>query len=422
MIYRCLAVLLFLSLPLQIVDARSKRVIVLSIDGLPGYYIHKKEFKKYAPYLYRHILKSKYNSSAFTVNPSLTYPAHTSMVTGKNPAEHGILYNSPDTEMETTGWMWYFSDIKSTTLYDYFRMAGKTTASVYWPVTAGADITWNIPQIWITKQKEDGKLLRLLSTPGLYQWLEKKTGITLVEKSSDRDRFRAGMEIWNSKKPDLMLLYSMDLDTEQHVSGPESRETWKVLREIDRGFAEFVRQTGLYKDKDTALLVVSDHGFNTSHMVCNPNTVLAKMNLYKEDNSQYYFKSLGGIAVLLKHPKKHGLSLRKLKKISDSLQPCQSEFVYSGDKVSNLKKEVNPGALGFLISAGGFVFRQSAATELAEKKDPVFTHGFVASQEKLKTVISVYPAFAAESIPMDIKQVFYLACKWAGVTCAIPST
>jgi len=41
-----------------------------------------------------------------------------------------------------------------------------TTAHVHWPVTVGARITYNLPQLWRAGTEDDRKLLRALSTPG----------------------------------------------------------------------------------------------------------------------------------------------------------------------------------------------------------------------------------------------------------------
>ena len=84
-----------------------------------------------------------------SVCPSLTYPAHAAIVTGRNPSHTGIVNNirfqpfrkEPD-------WFWQRRFIRGTTLYDQAEEAGLRTAALLWPVTAGAKITWNMPEIW----------------------------------------------------------------------------------------------------------------------------------------------------------------------------------------------------------------------------------------------------------------------------------
>src|SRR5258706_8745586 len=90
-------------------------------------------------------------------------------MTGVWPAKHGILANQTFDPMQKNheGWYWYAEDIRVPTLWDAAAAAGRTTASIQWPVTAGAKINWNIPEIWRAGTSEDAKLVRVVSTPGL---------------------------------------------------------------------------------------------------------------------------------------------------------------------------------------------------------------------------------------------------------------
>ena len=75
--------------------------------------------------------------------PSLTYPNHTSMVTGAYSAEHGIYHNrifSP-TEGPTDAWNWYESAIRVPTLWQVAEKAGLKVAILRWPASVGAHVT-----------------------------------------------------------------------------------------------------------------------------------------------------------------------------------------------------------------------------------------------------------------------------------------
>ena len=82
------------------------------------------------------------------VTPTVTYPSHTTLVTGVAPAVHGILNNTPFDPLgeNAGGWYWYADDIKVPTLWDVAGDAGLVTANVDWPVTVGARIRHNIVQ------------------------------------------------------------------------------------------------------------------------------------------------------------------------------------------------------------------------------------------------------------------------------------
>ena len=101
--------------------------------------------------------------------PTLTYPSHVTLLTGVTPATHGVTGNLTFDPYNTNqyGWDWYASDIKVPTLWDAAHAAGLSTANVHWPVSVGAPVDWNLPQIWRTGSPDDRKLLAALATPGL---------------------------------------------------------------------------------------------------------------------------------------------------------------------------------------------------------------------------------------------------------------
>ena len=55
-----------------------------------------------------------------TVFPALTYPAHTTLVTGCEPARHGIWHNQPfqpEKQPEMRAWYWEERQVKRETLF-----------------------------------------------------------------------------------------------------------------------------------------------------------------------------------------------------------------------------------------------------------------------------------------------------------------
>ena len=62
-----------------------------------------------------------------TVYPTLTYPIHTSLITGCYPRTHGIGHNQPfqpDTPPNMRAWYWSVKDIKVKTLYQAAKEKG----------------------------------------------------------------------------------------------------------------------------------------------------------------------------------------------------------------------------------------------------------------------------------------------------------
>jgi predicted AlkP superfamily pyrophosphatase or phosphodiesterase len=78
-----------------------------------------------------------------SVFPSMTYPSHTTMVTGVQPAVHGIYYNTGPGEKV----YWNDSSIKSPTLWAAAEQKGMVVAALLWPVSADAPVQYDIPDI-----------------------------------------------------------------------------------------------------------------------------------------------------------------------------------------------------------------------------------------------------------------------------------
>src|SRR5262249_16878939 len=151
-------------------------LVLISIDGLrPDYVLADDHHGLKIPNLRQLVVDGSYATGVKALVPTGTFPSHTTLVTGVSPARHGILANTPFDPLQRNldGWYWYAEDIKVRTLWDQAADAGFVTSSVEWPVTAGARVTYNIPQYWRAKTRDDQKLHRLMTTPGLLPEVEK---------------------------------------------------------------------------------------------------------------------------------------------------------------------------------------------------------------------------------------------------------
>src|SRR5579863_1158911 len=172
--------LLLLALLGAATAASAQPVLLISLDGLrPGDISDAPARGLKVPNLRRFLAQGSYADGVIGILPTVTYPSHTTLITGAAPARHGIVNNLTfdPTQINREGWYWYASDIKVPTLWDAAHAAHLTTGNIHWPVSVGAcSIDWNLPQIWITGHPDDAKLLAALATPGLLQELEASEG------------------------------------------------------------------------------------------------------------------------------------------------------------------------------------------------------------------------------------------------------
>jgi predicted AlkP superfamily pyrophosphatase or phosphodiesterase len=262
-------------------------VVVISIDGLkPDYVLEADRHGLRIPNLRRFLTTGTYASGVRGAVPTVTYPSHTTLVTGASPARHGIFGNTTFDPLVKNqgGWYWYAEDIRVATLWDAARAAGLTTGSIHWPVTVGAQMTWNIPQIWRTGEPDDRKLVRALSTRGLLDSLEREVGTPYPDGADettegDERRARFAERLLLSRRPMFTLTYFTALDHAQHESGPGSRDAFATLERIDAIVGRITGAAQQAHDGRAVVAVVSDHGFHSVTRALNPGVALRKAGL-----------------------------------------------------------------------------------------------------------------------------------------------
>ncbi|HEY7697098.1 MAG TPA: ectonucleotide pyrophosphatase/phosphodiesterase [Vicinamibacteria bacterium] len=260
-------------------------LVLLSIDGLKPDYVLKADTHGLKVPNLRLLVEGGAHAEAVTgVFPTVTYPSHATMLTGVAPARHGIYSNHPFDPLSKNqdGWYWYVEDLKAMTLWEAAESAGLRTASVDWPVSVGAAISFNVAQYWRAGNAEDVKLIRALSTKGLLEEAEAALGPypdgNDYSIAADRRRTEFIEYLLDRKKPAFLTAYFSGLDTVEHQSGPYSRETFEALEVLDG-------LVGRLRAKARVLCLVSDHGFLPSEKVLNLNAALHDAGLIEAEAS-----------------------------------------------------------------------------------------------------------------------------------------
>ncbi len=307
-------------------------LVVVSVDGLRTADLDDDAY--HLPNLRRLRDEGTHASAVTSVDPSVTFPAHTTLVTGVSPSRHGIIANNPfdPTGKNQGGWYWYAEDIHAPTLWDAATGAGLTTGNVSWPVTVGARMTFSVPQIWRAETADDAKLTRAVSTPGLLQEAEAVLGPYPPGERSDvpADTARAALCAWlvEEHRPDLTFCYMTALDYQQHAYGPARPELRETLEATDALVGRIVAAAARRADGPARVVVVSDHGI--AHVVRDVqlNVVLAEAGLMKIDDDgdvtswdAYAWSSGGSAAIWLRTPRDEALRAR----VRAVLQACVAD-------------------------------------------------------------------------------------------------
>ena len=255
--------------------AYSRPVLMVSVDGMkPEYVSQADRYGLKIPFL-RSMLRSGATAQGVVgVWPTVTYPSHTTLVTGVSPAVHGVINNLEFDPQHTFGgaWYWYAAQIRVPTLWGAAHAAGLATASVGWPVTAGArDIDFLIPEYWRFNgetsdlpEADEMLMAALARPPGLLEDLRTRLGPYLRGNdpgaSGDVIKTRYALALLQTKKPAFMTVHLSSLDEAEHGHGPFSRDANTALEAIDRQLAQLAA-AAIANDAQSAVVVVSDHGF-----------------------------------------------------------------------------------------------------------------------------------------------------------------
>jgi predicted AlkP superfamily pyrophosphatase or phosphodiesterase len=393
---------------------------MISIDGLvPDYYTEPARLGLKVPNLTMMKLGGSYAVGVEGVYPTVTYPAHTTLVTGVRPALHGIIQNrifEAPTDPQTREWYWFAKDLKAETLWMLAKKAGLSTASVGWPVTVGADIDYNMPEIADPNERSSPKRTLQYSTPGLIQ---NALGLGAgTDNTTDGRRVKVCEYIIESYKPNLMLIHFIALDGVHHEKGPRTPEALAVAERMD-GYigrvVEAARKAGIF-DK-TTFIVVSDHGFAEVKKRFEPNVFLAKEKLITLDGGGKpadwkvaAWPAGGSCAIVLRDPADKTTAARVTALFKEMAARNNSPINRVLERKEIDKLGSIPNALLMLDAAPGYAFGEAlTGDEITEPKDYRGTHGHLPSRAELRSSLIIYGPAARVGAQMPLARMIDIA-------------
>ncbi|WP_233553625.1 alkaline phosphatase family protein [Algoriphagus lacus] len=378
-------------------DRPSQHVVLISIDGFrPDFYL---DHSWPAPNLQEMASQGARAEGVTGVFPSVTYPSHTTIVTGRTPSAHGIYYNAPFEPNGQTGrWYWETEEIKVPTLWDAVKKSGLKSASFIWPVTVGAPIDYNLPEFW-SLEEGFGRIepMRQEENPkGLLAELEEQVLGKLNERTfngdylnrEDRIGEMAGY-VLETYKPNLITLHLIATDHFQHEEGREGPMVRKSLAATDRAIGKIIeaaQRAGILDQ--TTIIVTGDHGFVNIHSSLSPNVWLVQAGLMenKPDRGDWKatFHTSGASAFLhLKDPKDQK-TLDEVKSILNQVPENLKSLFRVVEKEELAFIGADPNAALALAPIRGISFSSSSQGDVL-KPATGGTHGFFPDFDEIET-------------------------------------
>lgn len=423
--FSALCILLFFSF-VSFGQQRAKYVVLVTIDGLrPEFYLNENWGMPNLRFMMQNGVAVK---EAVPVYPSVTYPNHTTLVTGVVTARHGIYHNGPFSSKGRTLWYWFYDSVKVKTLFEAMRDAGKKTASILWPVTVNAPIDYNIPPITNPETKDRTMAINYVRPRSLWQEVQDSaTGvlkpedwdITDGELLWDENIGRAAAYIIKQYRPGFLALHLVMSDHSQHSYGRDHYMTKAAVSGADRSLRtilEAVNRAGIADS--TAIIVTGDHGFANVYRRFNPNILLKRNKLFEDEQHwKAVFFASGASSFLYLKDKQDKTTLKAVKKLLTQLPDSIKQYFQVIDKERLERAGADPSSALALSGLKGTTVGNSSDGELIEAfKSVKGQHGLFPDHAEMYTGFVGYGAGFKKGVIVDRIELLDVAPIIVGLT------
>lgn len=392
----------------------NKKLIILSFDALSA---EDWSTLKQHPNFNKLISQGKYTQNMRSIYPTLTYPAHASVVTGKIPRKHGVVSNTKLQPMrQTPDWFWNYKDMHGKTLFSEAQKQAMSVCAILWPVSGNAPIAYNMPEIFPNRMWHNQVSISLLNGRKRYQILMNerhgKLRKGLKQPQLDNYAHACALDTLKSFEPDLLMVHYTDLDTQKHNHGIGSSEAKEAVKRMDQRLGDYFKLLHqLGREDDYRLIVFGDHGSKDVHTAIRPNVILQKEGfLSVEENGKlhhcdFIFKTCDGSAYLY-HNNLHRVSRELIAKELDIIETALNRHNEDIKGIRTIRSGAEAGyegadahALLMLEAEEGYYFLEDYLGEVSEAVPEALigtahwlkaTHGYHPDSEHYKSVFFAY--------------------------------
>jgi predicted AlkP superfamily pyrophosphatase or phosphodiesterase len=265
-------------------SATSKHVVVLNVVGLsPRHFERPNLIPNLSGLAQRGVLRPLRSSF-----PAVTCSAQATLLSGKPPAQHGIIANGHyDREArEVKFWEQSAALVQEPRLWDLLKTAQPDLkiAVLFWQnsMFINSDIVATPRPLHL----DSGLVQWCYSKPvGYYEELQSRIGSFKLQSywgpiaslASSQWITNAARYTWQQHKPNLLLVYLPHLDYSSQKYGPESPQTQQALREIDGLVGELLKDFS----RDAAVIVCSEYSLSSVDGAIYPNRLLREAGLLR---------------------------------------------------------------------------------------------------------------------------------------------
>lgn len=383
-----------------------RHVVVISIDGFPAYLLNDPKLP--LPTIRALATAGAAAEGMHVSNPSVTWPNHTSLISGVRPEKHGVLFNgvlvrsgvgSPvalDSKRDKADL------VRVATLYDRLHQAGYSTAEINWPCTRNSEsLDDSFPDVPDAVQHSTPRLRRELAAAGILADETDASFRSLSIVGRDDVWTSAACHVIRKRKPHLLLLHLLNVDATHHAQGPQSQPGYTAVAYADCCVARVLAALDEAGIRDrTTVFIVADHGFSIAKKALKPNVVLRQAGLLttsrpgKIDTARAQSFPEGGIGmVYLTDPAKREADRQRIIELFNGREGIAEVLTPEQFAEHGLPhpREYEQMADLVLVGKDGYAFSGSADGEefvapQAAGGISLGNHGFIATNPKMNAV------------------------------------
>ena len=328
----------------------SKYLIVISFDAVSSDDIDKLEKLDNFKYL---MDNGSVIKNVESVYPTLTYPAHATIMTGMYPKNHGIINNTLNKFSDINpDWYWYRKYVKTKTLYDLASEKGLTTAALLWPVAGRSSINYNLAEIFAPKPWQNQLVMSALAGSLKYQLdLNKRFGHLrngLSQPALDNFVHESVKYTIDKYKPNLLLIHYTDVDTNRHYHGYNSKEANDALLRHDKRLGEIIKalkEANIFEE--STIVALGDHSALDGNYMIRLNSLFRENGLLEVNKKgiitsyKAVAKNCDGSSYVYLKDKNDTDTYKKVKELLENLKNSDKSPI---DFILNSKEAEDEGA------------------------------------------------------------------------------
>lgn len=396
-------------------------VILISVDGLANFYLD--DPRADLPTIRKLAAEGARAQGVECSFPTVTWPNHTTLVTGVPPAKHGVLGNNYLDRKSQSSVQLIIDPVfdkdeivKVPTIYDVASKNGLTTAGVLWPASRNArTLDWTVPDMpglaswmqygtreWLAEMREVG-----IPVDEHERWCKEKTG------GVQRDWLytRMARHLFENHPPNLMLVHLVEVDHVEHNYGPQTPDAYWAVSHADDRVRDIVEAARNSKFGDNVTVVVaSDHGFFPIKRTINPNVRLRELELITDVDGkpQYKAKTLsqGGACMVYIFDEENKAAIRE--RLRTGLSVVEGvDRVILPDQFAEFgvaQPEDDPRAPDLWLSAReGYSFGDTDKGDVVtDRATPGGTHGYHQFQDALYGTLVISGAGVPKGVDLGL--------------------